>query len=478
MSSWNYETVPILVNIFVILSLILYVSKRNSTVSILMAIFSYLTLHYSFSFVSSLLVEYPVRLKVLFHEGYSLYIKLNGMLFVGSLFVFLVYKNKLELKRFYLEWRQLLLFVSILIIFFLVLGIIELSIDRYKLNINSAMALWTSLLMWVFSFLIAALLYIDKIKFKDFRNEFVYVGAFLLLLQLLVGAYEVFTGTAYAGSGASIRASGVLFNPNVLGLWTTFAFFITYYLFLTKNLSIKATFVIMAIISLLFILCSSRSMLIVCITSILFMLTLLRDDNCNKRLLLRNRISPLLVFMLSLSFLMSLFKLIFAHIGSVFFKILAANSNRILNIPHDVLIVFGKKISSYHVSQDTLSHNKKLDVSGGLEVSGTETAILGRITRSENVDSTYLYLESLVGVYGLGIWLLLFALILWIAIKKYRKTHSVNSVFSVGIIFCVLLSGVFMRTTQLFPMSIFMSIFLGISIYWSLEPLKLDERQQ
>ena len=101
----------------------------------------------------------------------------------------------------------------------------------------------------------------------------------------------------------------------------------------------------------------------------------------------------------------------------------------------------------------------------------TKRAIEGRIDfDSTGVDNSYLYIEEIGGELSLTIWLSLFGAIMSLAAIKYYKVKDVNSVFSLALIVSVMLTGVFMRTAQLFPIWLFLSFFMGVAILWILSP--------
>jgi hypothetical protein len=513
----------IIVHSIIIFCLSIYLFQKNSIPNLFIVIVTYLTLYFLFSFISTFGTDLPRIVYTHFHSvGSPIEIKISSIIFLFVLYMVAIYKQRLNIIKLYVAHKNLLVTYLLLLLLFFVALIINNIFTVSPLFELASIELAASFLIWIFSFLTVAILYKENILFVDNKNIYLGVIYLLLTIQLIICTYQIITNSTYSTTMWSIRADGSLFNPNILGLWISFTMLVSSYLYFTKNIDLKNFMLITFYICLLFIMSSSRSMLILILFGLFLISFLVRNDNNNGKIPMRFRFLPIGIFSGLLVTIMMVIKFLHTFFEFFFLKIMALNSERFLNTPFDIFLIAVKQfhklffvnLKTYEVKSDEdegfklgegfdefvkspppASGHTEFDesvkslppASGYTEfdefvkslppASGhTDRAVSGRFFSDTGADNTYIFIKAIGGWLSLTIWLSLFAVMIYFSVIRYYKIKNINSVYSLVILLSVMLSGLFMRTSQLFPIWVFLSLFMGVSILWIITPLNNNSK--
>lgn len=300
-------------------------------------------------------------------------------------------------------------------------------------------------------------------------------GLILLLMFLiidLIAFYEVFEGTAWASaverSGeVSFRASSVLFNPNLFGLWAALIYIACasgMYAYPTRRMMMLVGMILAAIA---LYLASSRSITILLIVGLLIALVLVKE---------RHRTIPLLLL---LAVWTSIY-VISASLASILpinnngWRSVALLGERLALIPVEVwkyavtTVWFNANteanvtvITTFQKLMDILDLKTNFGLSVGSEgYAGAIRSIEGRLTGG---DSGWRLIYQDAGLFGLsGAVLGSCILVLW-SIRAYLASKSTQTVYIfVTLIFC-LFSGFIIRVQQ-FPVWVFIGLAMLLCI--------------
>jgi hypothetical protein len=93
-------------------------------------------------------------------------------------------------------------------------------------------------------------------------------------------------------------------------------------------------------------------------------------------------------------------------------------------------------------------------------------SVNGRISLEYTSDNSFMSIYTIGGPVSLVIWLWLWMVLFWAGIKKNITWPGIFSAHALGgLVFCFA-SGFFLRTPQLFPVWIFISMVLGVCLCW------------
>lgn len=318
---------------------------------------------------------------------------------------------------------------------------------------TSAVATWATALVGALALL------------SDSRNQrstsaltFRAVGPLLMGLVIVVSAValaELWTGLAYAsetrGPYIASRASSTLFNPNVLGLWAAFTTIGVAMLYCENAISTKVMRTLHVLLAFVILSSGSRSAFIPLLAGWLLLIAGLGFGN---RARLRLATSAGLTWSISLasfSLMAHASAVIGAH-GNLI-ESLIWNSNRLFG---SFSVVFVYVLSMLVVLPDgwaVLPENAQMSMDGRFTAGGAAT------------DNDYLAILHGGGWGALAMWLSLWLFVAARSLTGFWRTRHHNFIYAGVLIVLAVMSGLGMRATQLFPVSIFVAITLAWALF-------------
>jgi hypothetical protein len=302
-------------------------------------------------------------------------------------------------------------------------------------------------------------------------EKFCNIIAIIISLIVLIAAYEIITLHAWCGAYKTEsneyvwRASSILFNPNLLGFWCVFVALFAGFIFHTKILPQKLPILIIVLCGLGMFLSGSRSSFLISFLSfsLITMLLLFQKKN---RLESRDIFLPFGVFIVSI-----LSAIIIVKIGIIltdyefdWLKALSLLADRFVFIPVEILsftlIAFSNHIEviSKVVASAASSASSHLQLSKASAIS-----IHGRFSK-DLVDNGYLVMLEDASWTGLTAWIIIWLFLFYIAMKAYRRSPGVKNTYALTMIFSCAFSAVFVRSFQVFPFWVLMSLVLGLCV--------------
>ncbi len=502
---WN--SIP---NLVLITALIYYLVLRRSVGAVFAVIFTYLSLHGGYAIFAALTGDGINTMNSLHYESSDPGAKMVGATFLLGCSVLLVLRINqplAELRRITTHFR-LLLGITFIYLVLMVYGALALpNMPRGTLltilkEVAFGSAMWVGAVM--FSFLIRQ----SVPYFIERRDEWGVALGSVLLIMMGCGFIEIGTGIVWAGTyyatGFSYRASGALFNPNVLGFWSAMLVILISLGFHLRCLSRQVAFWGMALVVLGLILSSSRSGFVLSLISLATLSLFLfwgAGFVTQSRL---DRVWPLVSYGLVFAMWTVLIKLA-SHFNYQTVTTLQANLLRFWHLPGDLFWIFMVKIFLPMTSNiekflggPLMSAVKNWNAAAGgpfseseLESSrlfqpgwregiletmnaATSTNATGKMMESINgrtlleyvSDNSFLSIFAVGGSLALVAWLILWIFSFYVAIQKIMTTPGVLSSYAMTTLVFCFTSGFFLRSPQLFPVWIFMSMALGACYCW------------
>ena len=465
---WN--AIP---NIVLILFLLYYLSIRKGAGAVLAVIFVYLSLHGGYAVFAAATGDGINTMNALHYQASDFGAKLVGFSFLILCCVVLGIRSQYPM-RVLRNNAYLVLNTAISLLFFLT----AMLMGAERSAADSAAGYWAvvketlfAVFMWGGFFLFSVVIKQSGDYWRSFRKEWILACGVLPAIMILLGVYEILTGMAWAGTinsvGYSARASGALFNPNVLGFWCAMMMALTSFMFHLKWISRTTTFVFMLLLAGALILCASRSGLLLAITSLLVISSLL---------IFSAKAVPMKRF--DLLWPLGSFAVAFASLAAIIQSVgpsreglantLFANLHRFMQLPSDVFWIAVLKIyvplaekfpwvqqlHGYRASETSY-------ISGHMAESIDGRALLGYTS-----DNSFMAIYAIGGGFALSVWLWLWLVLLWLGVTKGRKVPGVYSSYALSGLFFCFSSGLFLRSAQLFPVWIFLSMLLGACLCW------------
>lgn len=465
---WN--AIP---NLIVILLLLYYLSIRKGVGAVIAALFVYLSLHGGYAIFAAATGDGINTLNALHYESSDLGAKLVGLFFITSSLVLLFNRLNFNLQTIR-ENSKLALKICCLLISFLLVMVFG-SINLVNINSSSLLNIFKEIFyavsMWIYAFLFALVLKQGGKYLIAFRTEWIIVLAVLSIIMVISGSYELITETVWAGTpnaaGFSYRASGTLFNPNVLGFWSALMVLLTSFMFHIRWISRFASLGFMLLSVACLILSSSRSGFMLSIINVVAISLFMLGDKKAIRNSPIDKCWPAISFVIAFFFCVALIEYV-NPVQSLFTKSLLANLYRLTQLPVDIFSIFLVKI--YFPLTDVFPFLPKfrdllLILNANLSDRISES-IEGRTAFLYTSDNSFISIYVIGTIVALALWLSLWALLLWYGLARNYKFQGIYSSYAlVGWIFCFA-SGLFLRSPQLFPIWIFMSMVLGACICW------------
>jgi hypothetical protein len=491
---WN--SIP---NIVIVAGLGFYLYKRRSIGAVLVAMFSYLSLHGGYAVFAAATGDGINTLNTLHFESSDLGAKLVGacFLFVCGVLLCLRIKNPVDAARDTIVFRPALVILPIL--FLACMGYSALNLadmtsgQRFTAIKESVFAAC----MWAGAAVFAVAIKQGHEYFDYCRKDWLTALGVLGVLVTGVGFYEIVTEVVWAGTyystGFSYRSSSTLFNPNVLGFWSAMAAALISLIFHLQWISRFATFVCMMVVICLLVLSSSRSGLMLSIVNLVAVSSTLLLRRKSVRQSVFDQTWPLGAFVLA--FAVTALFIESSSPGAVpAINNLSANLQRFLQLPADLFwtgmirIIFPaiKKIEPAVMSflqwmpenylSDKLLKFSLAFIAGLLNIteavantyesSRVIESISGRLTLQYTSDNSFVSIYAIGGPASLAAWLCQWGVLFWIGIKKSITSPGVLSAHALGALVFCFASGFFLRTPQLFPVWMFLAMVLGACLCW------------
>jgi len=318
-------------------------------------------------------------------------------------------------------------------------------------------------------------------------EKFCRIIAISISLIVLIATYEMITLHAWGGafkleSNENVyRASSILFNPNLLGFWCAFVALFAGFIFHTKLLSQKLPILIVVLCGLGMFLSGSRSSFLICFLSFSLITVLLFFQKKN-RLESRDIFLPFGVFIISIlsAIIIIKFAIILTDYEFDWLKALSLLADRFVFMPVEILSFTLIGISNHIEVLSKVAASAANLASTHLQLSkASAISIHGRFS-ADLVDNGYLVMFEDAGWTGLTAWIIIWLFLFYIAIKAYRRSPGVNNTYALSMIFSCAFSAVFVRSFQVFPFWVLMSLVLGLCIAWfnlSLMPNSLQSKK-
>lgn len=508
---WN--AIP---NLILILYLLYYLSIRQGVGSIVAALFVYLSLHGGYAIFAAATGDGINTLNTLHFVSSDLGAKLSAAFFITCCGILLI--NRLHHPFQSLQGSSKLVsrmgYALLLFSLFMAIGAATLPNISRGTVLTIYKESFFAVSMWIGAIVFAIIIKQNGKYFIAFRREWV---AFLLVISILMvvsGFYEIATGVVWAGTsysyGFSYRASGMLFNPNVLGFWCALMAALVSLIYHIRWISRPLVFGFMLLFTISLILSSSRSGLMLLLINLVAISVFIPLNRKFIGFSIIDSLWPLFSFVLAFV----LCALTIEYFNSFRYSLantLHINLLRFIQLPQDIYWVLMIKVifplvknldafsifliknyntfwifiekifSSIGVSIPTLS----IETSGSifsdgfkLRVDSVQNAgndylkghmnesVDGRLLSQYSSDNSFLSIYAIGGIVSILIWLWLWLVLIWLGVSKYLRIRSIYSCYAlVGLIFCFT-SGFFLRSPQLFPVWIFLSMVLGACLCW------------
>jgi hypothetical protein len=465
---WN--AIP---NLILVLFLLYYLTIRKGVGAVIAALFIYLSLHGGYAIFAAATGDGVKTLDILHYQNSDMGAKLSGLFFMTCCSILLISRLHQPLQAFQGNSRLILKVGFLLLVFLSVMtfGITKLPDVSTGQVLTITKETFFSVCMWAGAIVFAIVLKQGGKYLIAFRGEWIGFLAALSLLMVVSGGYEISTGVVWAGtphaSGYSWRASGTLFNPNVLGFWSALMVLLISFMFHIRWISRLATLCFMLLFLICLILSSSRSGLALSVINLLTISLFMYCDKKFIRLSIIDKFWPLFSFAIASIICIGIAE----FVKSLDFPLtdtLFANSRRLMQLPADIFWIFMVKIYLPFAERfPFLPAFENIQMTANTYLSGrVNESISGRTSLVYTSDNSFMSIYAIGSFAALVVWLWLWGTMLWLGIVKSRQFSGIYSSYAlVGLIFCFA-SGLFLRSPQLFPIWIFMSMVLGVCLCW------------
>lgn len=327
----------------------------------------------------------------------------------------------------------------------------------------SAVATWATALVGALSLLSDE----RADPFSSSRVTSTAFGPMLMCLVVLVAAIslaELWTGLAYASETRGIylasRASSTLFNPNVLGLWAAFTTIGATLLYCEKVIARGAIWSFCILLAFITLAAGSRSAFISIFVAWLLLIAGLSVGSPSQ---LSRAAEACLAWTISLTAFF-----VTAHTGNLLgvhgnlIESLIWNSDRLVG-SFSVALVYGlSMLSIVPEGWAVLPESAQMSMDGRFLAQGGE------------VDNAYLAILVGGGWGVLAVWLSLWLFAAIQALCGFWRTRHRYFAYAVVLIALSGMAGLGMRSVQLFPVSVFVSIALTWALFFASQAPSLN----
>jgi hypothetical protein len=294
----------------------------------------------------------------------------------------------------------------------------------------------------------------------------------MLLIMVSVALWELLSVRAWAGFILESReflqrASSLLFNPNVFGFWCAQVAIFSAYLYHSHSCSTKFSFLMLVLSSFGVLLSGSRSGLTLSLCVMGFASILLAWQK--KNIIRITHYIPLTIFLVSITVISLLVKVMekfitFTHKGLWSMSLLV---DRFFFMPKEIIQYFLSKFSGTGLLESSTTQNKIYITNK------TFSAINGRF-EGTLVDNGYLAILNGGGWTALMAWIFLWLVIIFIGFNALHKRPSTERAYTFSMVIGCCLSALFVRSFQVYPFWVFISLALGLSLSSFLTVLQVD----
>jgi len=429
------------INLCIVLGLFAFIKYRTDLETLLISLFIYGSLHFSFVVLALTSNDASNHLIKMHQEGGGLLVQFSALLFLVSVFYFLskhAYHSFSMLSNSpYGDTKRKIVFQLLLVMVALFLSCLFNIRPSHSLQLKNILS-------------IEAMMFLVLLGFTgcdNFNVKRLYKLLPLIILIVFVADsiafYEIFSHKAWAvfmdSSGSLVyRASSLLFNPNLLAFWAAFIYLSAAYCMNAYKYKYKAMLLLMILASVAIYLSGARSFFYLLLVVLFFPLFLQRKSFYWL---------PLVVLPFTMLFLYFSVKFLI--------KYAIENDNGF-----DEFILLGERFFfavQYLVSYIKMDSNLPIEI---------KTSIEGRYN-GDGCDSGWMVLYQDAGLGGAISIIYLCFIFFWLAWRSYIATHSIASVYALMILCFCILTGLVMRI-QIFPVWLFIGVFLiPCLIYWS-----------
>lgn len=438
-----------IVNVLIVILLLAILARKRDVTTLLLVLFVYGTLHFGFAAVALMSNESVRMLIALHNKGGGMLAKSATLSLLGVIFALLgVQAYKAILLSQGSEKK-------IILHFLLVMGAI---LCGYALNIRQGDWLQLKNVLSIEAMLAFLLIgYLGAIGAHTLNTAKIYSWgvAELLMFAAIDGlaVYEVFNHQSWAGtlesSGEMVyRASSILFNPNLFAFWASLVYLgCAYGMYAYKeHRYVMVWGMVLASIAIYMSGARSAGYLLL---MVLFIPALFLTKRFNWLALLLLPITILSIYAVS-AWLAP-----FLSFNSLGWQAIVLLGERFADAP--IYLIHYVLMKSESMFQFSAS------VPSGVP-SEVSIAIEGRFA-GEGRDAGWLVLYQDTGWLGIAAMLWGSFMLLWWGVHTYWVERSVASVYALSILCCCLLTGLVMRF-QIFPVWLFMSVFLIPCLYY------------
>lgn len=431
-----------IVNVFIVIFLLLIVAQRRDATTLLLVLFTYGALHFSFAAISLTSKESAHILMLQHIDGGGILAKLSALLLLGVVFLLLgrqAYKAFLLSDRIDKKIILQIIFVMVMVL----CGYIFNYRPADWMQLKNVISFELMLVLLIFGFLSVRGAYIsDEPKIYSWAL----VGLGILAFTDLIAIYEVFCHQSWAGtlesSGAMIyRASATLFNPNLLAFWASLVYLGCAYCEYVYKEHQKMLLWGMILASIAIYMSGSRS------ASYLLFLVLFIPV-----ILMKNRLNLLALIVFPLTILT-------IYSGARWFVTHFTSSGAGW---HEIVLL-GERFRAAPLY--LINYILKLL---GFPVIGVPAEVLvsieGRFV-GEGSDSGWLVLYQDVGMIGFSAVILACCMLVVWGVRAYISDRSPSSVYALSTLFYCVLTGLVMRF-QIFPVWLFIgTVFIPCFVF-------------
>jgi len=476
---WN--SIP---NLIWICGLIYYLCIRKSIGAVMVAMFVYLSLHGGYAIFAAATADGINTMNTLHYQSSDLGVKLVGAGFLIGCGIVLGFRmtNPWASIRGSNFFRLDIFLLLLLFLASMTYGAMNLpGITPGNLLTVLKESLF-SICMWVGVLIFSVVIKQGYEYFVLYRKEWLSALIILGVIMITGGFYEIITGMVWAGTyyetGFSYRASGTLFNPNVLGFWSALMVLMVAFFFHLGWISRRITFAAMILVMGCLVLSSSRSGLVLSVVNLFAVSVIIFWRRKFMQISAMDQAWPLIAFLLAFILCAVVIEWLTPS-PYAFLNTLHANLYRFLQLPVSIFWILMMKMGfpAMQVIEPLLIWlfgaelwailtNSLASAASSYEGGKMAESVSGRMLLEYISDNSFMSIYAIGGVSALVIWLWLWAILFFMGVKKFKGSPGFFSAYAlVGLIFCFV-SGFFLRTPQLFPIWVFLSMLLGFCLSW------------
>ena len=445
-----------LVNVVIVIVLAVYMVRRKTAYSVAMSILIYANLHHAYLALFMLLEQDFIRM----HQSPPSGPTVVGVALLIFVFIWVLCLYRYDLVR--ASQSRLVRWYVFLTVGWCAVALLEWAWDGVGTNgVPGRLAIKESLAS-LFLLVMALPLGIGLARNGSGSRQGWQIPVYAILLiqvvSVAVGLYEVLAHTAWAGylrgDGVVVyRAGGLSFNPNVLGFWSAFFVLAGCYLYQRRVLASAYAFGFLVFGAAGLFLSGSRSnfLLTMIILTVILFLAMFKKKTSRVGI-------PLIVFFAAFASFLLLGKLMSVVVGDSALSLVAL-ADRFIDLPIAITIY----VASYTGYSEIAALLLEIFPSFAFEARNVMISIEGRFG-TELADNAYIAMRGNTGSISVVIWISIWVLTLWCGLVAIAKRGTLETIYSVVLIGGGLVTGLFMRAYQVVPISLVITVSLGLAL--------------